>query len=49
MKVYFVIYDRCSDNYSILYENYDDAKNDLDNDISYQWSTDAVIEEVEVK
>lgn len=48
MKVY-VVYDRCSDNWSNYYENYDDAKNDFDNDISYQWSMDAVIEEIEVK
>lgn len=48
MKKY-VVCDECSDNWSDLYDTYSEAKDDLDNNRSYGWSTEAVVEEVEVK
>lgn len=48
MKKY-VVHDKCSDNWSEFYDTYEEAKDDLDNDRSCGWSTEAEIEEVEVK
>lgn len=48
MKKY-VVYDECSDNWSDFYDTYNEAVDDLYNNRSYGWSTEAIIEEVEVE
>ena len=48
MVKYFV-FDDHSDNWSEGYDTFEEAKNDLDNDISYVWSFEAEVIKCEVK
>ena len=44
----FYVFDEGSDLYSCYYDSFEDAKIDLDNDISYKWSSEAIIVKCEV-
>ena len=45
----FIVFDPGSENSSPFYFTLEDAKNDLNNNISFQWSTEAEILEAEVR
>ena len=45
----FVVFDPGSENSSPFYSTLEAAQNDLDNNISFQWSTEAEILEAEVR
>ena len=48
MKTKFIVYDSSSDLNSRLYYGRELAQNDLENDISFKWSANAEVLEVEV-
>ena len=48
MQEGYVVFDECSENVSKLYKTAKEAQHDMDNDISYVWSMDAVVLEVQI-